>query len=69
MYSDWAQGQINKMKGILNSAREDHTKAVKDRIDNVSQLGSVIDVTKNLFEVSRVGPLPSVIEALILTVP
>ena len=55
MYKDWAEGQINKMKGILNAAREDHTKAVKDRIDNVKQLGSVIDVTKNLFEVSKVS--------------
>jgi len=58
MYKEWAEGQIDKMKGILNSARQDHTKAVKDRIDNVKQLGSVIDVTKNLFEVSKVGHLP-----------
>lgn len=55
MYKDWAEGQISKMKGILNSAREDHTRAVQDRIDNVKQLGSVIDVTKNLFEVSKVS--------------
>lgn len=55
MYSEWAEGQINKMKGILNAAREDHTAAVQKRIDNVKQLGSVIDVTKNLFEVSKVG--------------
>ncbi|MCJ1315385.1 atp4 subunit B of the stator stalk of mitochondrial F1F0 ATP synthase [Xylographa vitiligo] len=53
MYSEWADGQIAKMKGILNSAREDHTSAVKSRIENVKQLGSVIDVTKQLFEVSK----------------
>ena len=55
MYKEWADGQVNKIKGILNSAREDHTKAVKERIENVKQLGSVIDVTKQLFEVSKVG--------------
>lgn len=54
MYTEWAQGQINKIKGVLNAAREDHTLAVKKRIDNVKQLGSVIDVTKQLFEVSKV---------------
>lgn len=54
MYKEWADGQIAKMKGILNAAREDHTSAVKSRIENVKQLGSVIDVTKKLFEVSKV---------------
>ncbi|MCJ1386627.1 atp4 subunit B of the stator stalk of mitochondrial F1F0 ATP synthase [Xylographa soralifera] len=53
MYSEWADGQIAKMKGILNAAREDHTSAVKSRIENVKQLGSVIDITKQLFEVSK----------------
>lgn len=55
MYREWAEGQINKMRGILGAAREDHTRAVQSRIDNVKQLGSVIDVTKQLFEVSKVG--------------
>ena len=54
MYKEWADGQVNKIKGILNSAREGHTQAVKERIENVKQLGSVIDVTKQLFEVSKV---------------
>ncbi|MCJ1346336.1 atp4 subunit B of the stator stalk of mitochondrial F1F0 ATP synthase [Peltigera leucophlebia] len=53
MYSEWANGQIDKVKGILNAAREDHTSAVKKRIDNVKQLGSVIEVTKQLFEISK----------------
>ena len=56
MYKDWAEGQINKMKNILNAAREDHTNAVKARINNVKELGSVIDITKQLFEVSKVAP-------------
>lgn len=54
MYKGWAEGQVNKIKGILNAAREDHTNAVKARIDNVKELGGVIDVTKQLFEVSKV---------------
>ena len=53
MYKEWADGQVAKMKGILNAARDDHTSAVKSRIENVKQLGSVIDVTKQLFEVSK----------------
>ena len=54
MYKDWADGQVSKMKNILNSAREDHTEAVKNRIGNVQELGGVIDITKQLFEVSKV---------------
>ncbi|KAL8772336.1 MAG: hypothetical protein Q9209_002548 [Squamulea sp. 1 TL-2023] len=53
MYKEWANGQIDKMKNILNSAREGHTSAVKQRIENVKQLGSVVEVTKQLFEVSK----------------
>ncbi len=54
MYSEWAEGQINKIKGILNAARADHTEAVKTRIESVQQMESVVDVTKALFEVSKV---------------
>ena len=54
MYSEWAEGQKQKLKGILNGARQDHMSAVQSRIDNVKQLGSVIDITKQLFEVSKV---------------
>ncbi|KAL9030566.1 MAG: hypothetical protein Q9196_001327 [Gyalolechia fulgens] len=53
MYKDWAQGQISKQKNILNSAREGHTSAVQKRIENVKQLGGVVDITKQLFEVSK----------------
>lgn len=55
MYSQWAEGQISKMKSILNSAREDHTSAVQTRIESVKELGSVVDITKNLFAVSKVS--------------
>ncbi|KAK5628114.1 hypothetical protein RRF57_003829 [Xylaria bambusicola] len=53
MYKEWAQAQNEKIKGILNAARADHTQAVKNRIDNVQQMGGVVDVTKALFEVSK----------------
>lgn len=53
MYKSWAEGHINKMRQIFNDARADHTNAVKSRIENVKDLGGVIDVTKNLFEVSK----------------
>jgi F-type H+-transporting ATPase subunit b len=54
MYSEWASGQVNRIKNILNAARADHTEAVKTRIESVKQLGSVVDITKTLFEVSKV---------------
>lgn len=54
MYREWAEGQAQKYKDILNSARTDHTNAVKARIENVEQLGGVVEITKQLFEVSKV---------------
>jgi F-type H+-transporting ATPase subunit b len=54
-YKDWAESQNAKMKGILNAARENHTAAVKERIGSVKELGGVIDITKTLFEVSKVS--------------
>ena len=54
-YKEWAAGQIQKHKDLLNVARSDHTSAVKSRIENVNNLSGVVDVTKLLFEVSKVG--------------
>lgn len=53
-YSEWAQGQVKKQTDILNAARADHTNAVKQRIDNVKQLSGVVEITKQLFDVSKV---------------
>lgn len=53
MYKEWAEAQNAKIKGILNAARSDHTQAVKNRIENVQQMGGVVDITKALFEVSK----------------
>jgi len=51
--TSWAESQREKMAGILNSARKNHTDSVKDRIQNVQELAGVIDITKALFEVSK----------------
>jgi F-type H+-transporting ATPase subunit b len=53
MYSQWAEAQTARIKGILNQAREDHKAAVRARIDNVGQMESVVDVTRDLFAVSK----------------
>ncbi|KAL2112779.1 hypothetical protein VUR80DRAFT_6500 [Thermomyces stellatus] len=52
-YSAWADAQNEKIKGLLNQARADHTEAVKSRINDVEQMSGVVDVTKALFEVSK----------------
>lgn len=53
MYKEWAEGQNKKIRDILNSARADHTQAVRNRIGEVQQMSGVIDVTKSLFAVSK----------------
>ncbi|KAL2266611.1 hypothetical protein VTJ83DRAFT_5963 [Remersonia thermophila] len=53
LYKEWAEAQNNKIKNILNSARADHTQAVKTRIEDVKQMSGVVDITKALFEVSK----------------
>jgi F-type H+-transporting ATPase subunit b len=54
MYNEWAASQQEKMKGILSSARQNHTASVKQRIESVGELSGVIDITKTLFEISKV---------------
>lgn len=53
-YREWADGQVQKYKDILNAARNDHTSAVQQRMDNVKELSGVVDITKQLFAVSKV---------------
>lgn len=53
MYKEWAQATADKYAGILNAARQNHTDAVKARINNVQDLSGVIDITKDLFAVSK----------------
>ncbi|KAF7309517.1 hypothetical protein MIND_00322500 [Mycena indigotica] len=52
-YSDWADAQVARIKGVLDSARADHTQAVKDRIDNVAQMKDVVALTQSLFALSK----------------
>lgn len=52
-YAEWAKGQIEKVKSILNSAREEHTRAVTDRIDSVGQLKEVVPLTQSLYAVAK----------------
>ncbi|KAJ7282030.1 ATP4, subunit B of the stator stalk of mitochondrial F1F0 ATP synthase [Mycena rebaudengoi] len=52
-YSNWADAQVARIKGVLDSARTDHTQAVKERIDNVAQMKDVVALTKGLFALSK----------------
>jgi len=52
-YRDWADNQIQKIKGILNSSRAEHTQAVKDRITSVEQMKDVVSITQGLFALSK----------------
>ena len=54
-YSQWAEGHINRIKGILNSSRSEHTDAVKERITSVSQMKDVSSITEGLFALSKVS--------------
>ena len=52
-YKEWAEGHINRIRGILNATRKEHTQAVTARIDAVGQMKDVVDVTKGLFALSK----------------
>ncbi|PPQ63115.1 hypothetical protein CVT24_005826 [Panaeolus cyanescens] len=52
-YTQWADGHISRIKNILNAARAEHTGAVQERIDSVGQMKDVVDITKNLFALSK----------------
>ena len=47
-WSDYAQTQVDKISGILNAARADHTAAVKQRIESVQDLSGVIEDRKSV---------------------
>jgi hypothetical protein len=60
-YKEWAENHIARIKGVLDGARAEHTQAVKDRIDEVGQMKDVVDLTKGLFEISKVRTPPSLL--------
>lgn len=53
-YSQWAEGQIQRIKDVLDNARNSHTQAVKDRISSVEQMKDVVSLTQGLFALSKV---------------
>jgi len=53
LYSQFAEVQNQRIKNILNQAREDHKAAVRTRIETVGQMEGVVDVTKSLFAVPK----------------
>lgn len=55
MYADWAKGQIQKVKGILEASRARHSDSVQQRIDSFKELEGVVDLTKSLFALSKVS--------------
>merc|ERR1712230_83105 len=52
-YREWADGQIQKVKDILNTSRKAHTDAVKARIDSVGEMMDVEALTQSMFELSK----------------
>ncbi|KAL8957859.1 MAG: hypothetical protein Q9193_004972 [Seirophora villosa] len=52
-YTAWAMKHINRQKEVLYAAKDRHKVAVETRIEDVKRLGSVVEVTKQLFEVSK----------------
>ncbi|KAL8279101.1 hypothetical protein RQP46_008559 [Phenoliferia psychrophenolica] len=52
-YTEWADGQIQKVKDILNTSRTAHVAAVQTRINTVGELKDVEALTTQLFELSK----------------
>lgn len=52
-YREWAEGNISRIKNILDGARAEHTQAVKDRINSVGQMKDVVSLTEALFSVAK----------------
>ena len=44
---------LQRIKSILSSARENHTRAVTERIDSVNQLKEVVPLTEQLYAVAK----------------
>ena len=56
MYRQWAEAHTEKMRNILDNTREEHKISVEYRIENVKSVAGVVDVTRDLFAVSKVRP-------------
>ena len=53
-YKEWAENHIARIKGVLDSARAEHTQAVQDRIYAVGQMKDVVSLTEGLFALFKV---------------
>lgn len=53
LYTEWADGEIERVKNLLNESRQKHVVAVNERIESVSQLSNVVSTTQQLFDVSK----------------
>ncbi|KAG6865691.1 hypothetical protein C0991_000305 [Blastosporella zonata] len=52
-YKNWAEGNISRIRNVLEGARSEHTQAVRERIDSVAQMKDVVALTQGLFAVSK----------------
>lgn len=52
-YTSWANGHIDRIKGVLNGAREGHTQAVSQRLDGLENLKQVVPLTEQLYAVAK----------------
>lgn len=52
-YNEWSDKTIAKIGGIMQAARNDHTSAIRERIDQVASLQEVESVTQALFHTSK----------------
>jgi F-type H+-transporting ATPase subunit b len=55
---EWAESNINKIKGILEASKTEHTQAVQDRIESVQKMKDVVSLTQGLFAISKVRLYP-----------
>lgn len=52
-YQSWANGHIDRISGILNGARANHTQAVSQRLDGLENLKQVVPLTEQLYAVAK----------------
>ena len=52
-YAAWVNSIAEQQSNLLNSTRADHKQAIQERIDSVGQMRNVVEITKDLFQVSK----------------
>jgi Mitochondrial ATP synthase B chain precursor (ATP-synt_B) len=64
---EWAEHHIARIKSVLNGARDEHTQAVKVRLDSIDQMKEVVSLTEGLCHFQ--GPLVLVYSPSWLIIP